>query len=139
MPTTDFTGELRYAIKNDDFRHLFEELYLIHSRIVSLLTYKWMFFERPTSDERKWLDLNYGEREADKIINNCYVERKSLTNKVATNQQKYLQDSLQWLQSSANNLNEDFENLKKKYTNLLLEYGFPSYFLETMYFKINIP
>ena len=45
MPTTDFMGELRYSLINEDFRHLFKDVYLIHSRIVSMLTYKWMFFE----------------------------------------------------------------------------------------------
>jgi hypothetical protein len=128
-PIMDFMGEIRYAIVDDKLRKLIDNLYCIHLRQLNLMEQKWSY-EKPTNDERIYMEFIYGKKEADKIINDAHFRRKR------RNGYKNLFPSKQKQVNSYNvkmkEINEHIRKQKNEYNNVLLDCGMNQEFVESL-------
>lgn len=84
-------GPLRLTIANDVIYKIDKSIFdfiaaldIFHdddllSRVESIMTEIWSNFRPPTDDERDWLCFVYGNKEADRLINNAYNARIKIT------------------------------------------------------------
>jgi hypothetical protein len=61
--------DFMFAINNED----------PFARVISVMTEIWSNFRPPTNDEKKWLYFVYGNKEADRLINNAHEARVKIT------------------------------------------------------------
>lgn len=85
-------GSLGLTVANEVIykvdKSLFDFMFALHSlngydifdKIESIMTEIWYKFRPPTETEMSWLYFVYGDKEADRTINNAYESRKEITN-----------------------------------------------------------
>ena len=78
-PTKVIFGELRYSFNpaHEPLKELLKEYWRIQSNIYAKMNWIWHHIRKPTSEERKWLELFYGERRAGERLRSAYDHRHS--------------------------------------------------------------
>jgi hypothetical protein len=131
-PVMNINGEIRYSLVNNQLRDLLDKLYFIHSRKLTLMQYKWRY-EKPTNDERNQIEYIYGKRKANKIINECYLERQA--RKKNREHLIPVQEERTRYESEINKIDKDILKLKDKHCNILSDYGFELDFVKIFLLK----
>jgi hypothetical protein len=84
-------GSLRLTIANDVIYKIDKSIFdfiaaldIFHdddlfSRVKAIMTEIWSNFRSPTDNERDWLYFVYGNKEADRLLNNAYEARNKIT------------------------------------------------------------
>jgi DNA-binding HxlR family transcriptional regulator len=78
-PTRVLFGEIRYSFNPayEPLKELLSEYWRLLSYIFPKMRWIWDYVRKPTSEERKWLELFYGEKIAGKMLINAYYHRHS--------------------------------------------------------------
>lgn len=131
-PIMYINGETRYSLVNNQLRDLLDKLYYLHGRKLTLMQSKCRY-EKPTDDERNQIEFIYGKRKANKIINECYLERQARKK----NREHFIRvpEERTRYESEMNKINKYILKLKDKYCNTLSDYGFNEDFFKNLPFE----
>ena len=136
--TNNLLGEKRYSIiAEESLRILIREYWSILQNIKWKMGTIWKYVRKPTSEERKWLEVFYGEIYANESFQSDNYERHLLkTNKkehVATI--NYMKQKI----SEANlKISQSIKNLEKNYSDMFKKYPFPLNELREMIYPKHI-
>lgn len=78
-PTKVLFGETRYSFNptHEPLKELLNEYWDIQHSIFAKMNRIWRYIRKPTSDERRWLELFYGEKRAGEMLRGAYHQRHS--------------------------------------------------------------
>jgi hypothetical protein len=72
-----FHGEMRFNIADQSLRNFLDAVWLIHDIDFRLLLERLVYNDKPTDEDKKYLALLFGKKNADKILAQAYHTRKS--------------------------------------------------------------
>lgn len=133
-PIMNINGEIRYSLVNNQLRNLLDKLYNIHIHKLTMMQSKWRY-EKPIDDERKQIEFIYGKNKANKIINECYLERQARKKNREHSVSAQVQEERTRYESEMNKINKYILKLKNKYCNTLSDYGFNEDFFKNLHFE----
>jgi DNA-binding PadR family transcriptional regulator len=74
-------NDIYYTTAENELYHLMRDCWIIHNQIMRKMTLVWMYFRRPTWQERKWLKMFYGPERTSSTIKDDNKFRRQIRHK----------------------------------------------------------
>jgi DNA-binding PadR family transcriptional regulator len=112
-------NDIYYTIADYALYHLIRGCWIVHNQVMQKMSLAWMYFRRPTWEERKWLNIFYGSERAKRMIEEDNKFRRQTRQKQRLEQVQMQQGREgQGQKPTTNNNNDDEQQQAYPATNM---------------------